>query len=296
MGQNANISLLEREDFNIREISFAKVFDYDVPDTSLFSPFSAYNEDNHFFVFDNASGIIYKFDETGKILKKTGREGRGPNEFITDKVVSLFLCDHRLYAYDWSLPRMQVYSEDLELLNIIQLEGIPYEATCTNDGMLAVLFSSNSRLNVLSPDGNIVKRVTINNVHEEGKFKFKLVEYLPSGLYAKFFKDPVVIKYSDEFTPIDSIYISNYLENSLSSISKNSFTIGNEVHFFTKENNLNNDFEKKYSHVFNGDTGYSYSYELPDSFHNYQIVSHEYLVAFENYSTSLSFYKYKINE
>jgi sugar lactone lactonase YvrE len=65
---------------------------------------------------DNAAiQRLSKFDRTGKFIKETGKRGNGPGEFIQPHALA-FDSKGRLFVADRSNNRIQIYDQDLNLL------------------------------------------------------------------------------------------------------------------------------------------------------------------------------------
>jgi hypothetical protein len=84
--------------------------------------------DNAGRVYMDAGGKIAVFDSTGTYLKNLGRKGRGPGEFDNMVALKPKIKDHKLYAYDDILHRINVYSTDsLTNINTIYLNPVKWE-------------------------------------------------------------------------------------------------------------------------------------------------------------------------
>ena len=65
------------------------------------------DENGFIYVSDGMDYSIKKFDTSGNLIKKTGRKGQGPGEFLSPR--SLDLSDRSLYILDQNIPGINVF-------------------------------------------------------------------------------------------------------------------------------------------------------------------------------------------
>jgi len=88
-------------------------FDYEIEDALNF----AIDNDGNFYIYSRNESTILKFDNEGKLIRKIGSRGRGPEEFLD---VSLLLYNKDtdlLYAYDMPSFSVKEMTTDGEFLN-----------------------------------------------------------------------------------------------------------------------------------------------------------------------------------
>jgi len=66
------------------------------------------------YVTDGMDYSIKKFDADGQLLKKAGRRGQGPGEFLAPRLLTL--SDTSLFVTDQNVPGIQVFDHDLNFL------------------------------------------------------------------------------------------------------------------------------------------------------------------------------------
>ncbi|MDD8027179.1 MAG: hypothetical protein PHI34_11750 [Acidobacteriota bacterium] len=77
----------------------------------------AADDDGAIYVLDALDCSLKKFDDRGRLIKRTGRKGQGPGEFQFP--VLLALSGGRLYAADQRRLGIQVFDRDLRFLRTI---------------------------------------------------------------------------------------------------------------------------------------------------------------------------------
>lgn len=93
-------------------------------DTSLFSETYEFDVDRRGFIwlYDGATNSIFLFDSTGKLVRRIGRTGAGPNEFRGNGGM-VALRDGRLAQWDPQNSRITFYSAAGELVTSWALKG-----------------------------------------------------------------------------------------------------------------------------------------------------------------------------
>lgn len=75
---------------------------------------TAHGEGGHLFVLDQALGNVREFDEAGRFVRRFGRRGEGPGEFMAAKGVAVDL-EGRVWVSDARGSRYTVFSENGEV-------------------------------------------------------------------------------------------------------------------------------------------------------------------------------------
>lgn len=85
-------------------VDIKKLYDIDVTQINIFSKeyefsrFIDFDKNHNIYILDSYSGIIWVFDTAnGKVIKKFGRTGQGPNEF--EDANRLVIKDDKLYVF-----------------------------------------------------------------------------------------------------------------------------------------------------------------------------------------------------
>jgi hypothetical protein len=252
------------------------------------------------FVFDNTFGLIYKIDKQGQTISSTGGIGRGPGEFITEYHLNLTYCGaDTFFAFDWSQARFQVYDLDLNLLNVVSLNSIPFDLSCVETGKLAVLYSYIPKIDIITAEGSLQEEILPKVVFDTTKESVaRHFTYLRKNLYAlSYMFKPVLLMISREDRSQKEIILSKLDFNDVSSAVLRVSELENELHLFYY--NINRDLpdrEYKISHVFSMDDGkYLYSYRVPEQINIYQFISNNSLAAMEDTMKTVTLYDFKID-
>lgn len=100
--------------------------------------------ENRIYVTDTMDYSVKYFSRLGKLLKKTGRKGQGPGEFLAPR--SLECSKDFIYVTDQYLQGIRVFSKDLEFIKIIPYRRPIAEFKVISDDKIAVVpFSPQSR-------------------------------------------------------------------------------------------------------------------------------------------------------
>lgn len=107
-----------------------------VTDTILLNPISLkVDKDDNIFVIDLGDFSIKKFNKDGKIVKKIGRKGRGPNEFVMP--FNLDVNKNNILVSDAELNRCSYFKKDSA--NTIKMNFAPTRGSIFSDQEIIVL-------------------------------------------------------------------------------------------------------------------------------------------------------------
>jgi hypothetical protein len=108
----------------------------------------AWDSDGNIFIADGyTNSRVVKYDKNGRFIKDVGTRGTEPLQFNTPHSIQVDAAGN-VYVADRNNGRIQVLSNDLELLHIYDHVGRPW-ALCITNGTHPYLYSSNS-----NPDNN----------------------------------------------------------------------------------------------------------------------------------------------
>jgi hypothetical protein len=96
----------------------------------------AVDADGFLYVTDNVQCSLMKFDALGKLVKKTGRRGQGPGEFLAPRQVDV--SARAVYVVDAKILAIQVFDKDLNYQRRIPLSYPVQEVQALADNSLAV--------------------------------------------------------------------------------------------------------------------------------------------------------------
>lgn len=126
------------------------------------------SSDRIFLGHDQAPSQIMQFDSTGAFVRALGREGDGPGEHRRLMRIALGPGDS-LYAFDYGVPRVTVYTPDLEVGRVDGLPGPVRDAVVFTDGrmVLHARIPTSERiglpLHLASSDGSVLHSFGASN-------------------------------------------------------------------------------------------------------------------------------------
>jgi len=91
---------------------------------------------NNIYLTDSIDYSIKKFKEDGTLLKKAGRRGQGPGEFLAPRLIKYF--DRFLYVTDQNKPGIQVFDEELNYKESIPLRVPVFDFKVLSKNLIAV--------------------------------------------------------------------------------------------------------------------------------------------------------------
>ncbi len=83
------------------------------------------SENKDIFVMDNKGYFIAKYNWQGKFLKRTGRRGRGPSDYLLMHQLHIF--NNRLYVIDPFNLRIAITGTDLDKFEYIKIDHLKYQ-------------------------------------------------------------------------------------------------------------------------------------------------------------------------
>jgi hypothetical protein len=120
------------------------------------------------YVADSFDYSLKKFNQQGKLLKKSGRRGQGPGEFMSPRLLDI--SDDCLYVTDQILPGIQMFDTDLNFVARIPIEQpISDMKVWGTDQILVLPFVSSgpSRIYIYDREGR-AKLALTNQVESSG--------------------------------------------------------------------------------------------------------------------------------
>lgn len=190
---------IKRINVEVNNIDKLKDFYFNEPNRIL-------SINDNFYILDKNSEI-YKFDNNWKYLKKIGRKGKGPGEFID---ISLFECiNGRILIFDRGLRRFSLVEKENDMIKEFiyekQYNLEPYKIFDVNNGYLIYNLNvggyNNATLQFVEYSGK--KIVNISSLSEMMELKDKFSYTL--------FNKPSV--YINEISKGNSFFISPYIYN-----------------------------------------------------------------------------------
>lgn len=109
------------------------------------------------YVLDAMDFSLKKFGPDGRLLKKAGRKGQGPGEFMAPRLLAC--SGERLYATDQNVFGVYVFDRELRFLGKIPCPSLILALAALGDGRLAVAvmgMASPGKVLVLDADGRVL--------------------------------------------------------------------------------------------------------------------------------------------
>jgi hypothetical protein len=117
----------------------------------------AVGDSGEIYVLDALDYALKKFDAAGRLLKKAGRQGSGPGEFLAPRVLAL--CAGRLYVLDQARLGILVFDTDLRFKTALPFPHLLSMIAPAGPGRLAVSGLSPvgqpARISILDGDGRL---------------------------------------------------------------------------------------------------------------------------------------------
>ncbi|UCC40245.1 MAG: 6-bladed beta-propeller [Candidatus Aminicenantes bacterium] len=131
-------------------------------DVLLFQWVAVVADSSGCYVTDTMDYSIKHFDEEGNLIKKTGRKGQGPGEFIAIRFLGI--SENFLYATDQYMPGIQVFDKDLNYKKRIPILIPVSDIKVISDDEIAVASLSadegkKGRISIFNQDGETVREI-----------------------------------------------------------------------------------------------------------------------------------------
>ncbi|MFB0564445.1 MAG: 6-bladed beta-propeller [Candidatus Aminicenantaceae bacterium] len=113
--------------------------------------------EGNIYVTDMMDYSIKKFSDRGILVKKAGRKGQGPGEFLAPRIVKHF--KGRLYVTDQSVPGIQVFDVDLNFKTHIPLSIPILDLKIISPEKIYIstsFFSEQKSIRIVNSQGKIV--------------------------------------------------------------------------------------------------------------------------------------------
>jgi hypothetical protein len=111
---------------------------------------------SNIYVLDAMDYSLKKFGPDGRLLKKTGRKGQGPGEFMAPRLLAS--SGERLFATDQNVFGIYVFDRELRFLKTIPCPSLILALAALGDGRLAAAvmgMSAPGKVMIFGPDGQV---------------------------------------------------------------------------------------------------------------------------------------------
>lgn len=116
------------------------------------------------YVTDNMDYSLKKFDVKGKLLKKTGRKGQGPGEFLAPRYIDC--TEISIYVSDEYNPKIQVFDNDINYSHSIPIPMPVSDFSILPKEEIAVATLStrkSGRIYIFNSTGKILREIQYSN-------------------------------------------------------------------------------------------------------------------------------------
>ncbi len=120
----------------------------------------AVDRDQTIFVSDTMDYSLKKFNPQGQLLKKTGRKGQGPGEFLAPRYV--YSTEKLIYVSDQYNPKIQVFDKNLNYEYSIPISVPVSDFSVLSTGNIAVATLSTikaGRIFIFNSNGKIMNEI-----------------------------------------------------------------------------------------------------------------------------------------
>jgi len=128
------------------------------------------------YVSDAMDYSLKKFDPQGKLLKKTGRRGQGPGEFLAPRFLDS--SEKYLYVIDQNLPGIQVFNKNLEFIFRLPLKLPVVDFKVLSDDEIAVaslLSNRSGAIYIIDAEGEVIRSIQFTD--KKSPFMMDLVSF-----------------------------------------------------------------------------------------------------------------------
>lgn len=117
------------------------------------------DSDRYIYVTDNMDYSLKKFDDKGNLIKKTGKKGQGPGEFLAPRYLDI--SKELLYVTDQFKPQIQVFDKNLNYSRSVPIAMPVADLKVLSDDEIAVATVSTTeagKIFVFDSKGKITRK------------------------------------------------------------------------------------------------------------------------------------------
>lgn len=171
--------------------------------------------DNYIFIADKSYVKLYKFDGDGNLLAVTGREGRGPGEFIRGPK-QIVPADSLIYVTGVAEPYYYIFDVDLNFIknadnvkDIVNTDFLHYK----NGMVYGVAYPGlDHHILTYNPITDEVKRIDLGFEIKAGLLnRFRVLDFKDRWVICWYYQNKC-INYDKNFTEIERFQIPNLKE------------------------------------------------------------------------------------
>ncbi len=153
----------------LREIALEEVLSIGTLDDDLLYMWAgiATDEEGNIYISDAMDYSIKKFSSSGQLLKKVGRRGQGPGEFLAPRLLASW--NGQLFAIDQTVSGVQVFDHELNYKYKVPFKWPISDIKVLSDNFIAVISFSmgrGSELFILNHLGVVLNQLDYGNKQE----------------------------------------------------------------------------------------------------------------------------------
>ncbi len=156
------------------------------------------------YLTDTMDYSIKKFNDRGLLVKRAGRKGQGPGEFLAVRLVKYF--NGLLYVTDQSRPGIQVFDEDLNYLQLVPFNMQIWDLNILSENKIFIsspFIANPEKIMVIDFEGNSKLEMSSFDGRQDYWMNFRKFEADSQGnLYVVFTFEDRIEKFNPSFEKI----------------------------------------------------------------------------------------------
>jgi len=156
------------------------------------------------YLTDTMDYSIKKFNDRGLLVKKTGRKGQGPGEFLVVRLIKYF--NGLLYVTDQSKPGIQVFDEDLNYHQFIPFNMQIWDLSVLSENKIFIstpFIANPEKIMAIDSEGNLKMDMSSFDGRQDYWMNFRKFEPDSQGnLYVVFTFEDRIEKFSPNLEKI----------------------------------------------------------------------------------------------
>jgi hypothetical protein len=199
-----------------------KIDFHDLTKTEFFKVTDFFVNSEFIYLVDSYALSVYAFDKTGKLINKTGRQGRGPGEF--DRGPRLITAVNDLVFINSFAPWLHMYNDSLEFLenrNILK-SALNLYGLVSHDSLVYMVPTQfyEPDLFILDPYSEQLEELELNFDIEPGLLgKYNLNKLGDKWIFSWYFKNQFIV-YDEKFNVTEKFSVPDIPQRAEGSIDE----------------------------------------------------------------------------